>query len=261
MVKVLLAPLVVLIASLLANRVGPARAGFFVGLPTTSLPFLLTMDLSHGLPAAVIAASGSLTGQLACVLFCVAYVRTGRFGWVAAMPLALVIGVVGGLPTLFLPDPVPRAALVFVAAAVGLLTWPPTPETPPRPTPGWSIPLRMLLALLTVAGVAALEPRLGTVLAGAAASLPTVLIVMCPLLHRLSGPDAAIGLAAGTIASIPGTAGFLLVIVLCAPALGLWPALAIGLAAIVPVTAGLARGVSAAERLTSGRSAKRPAAA
>ena len=51
-VKVALAPLIVLIASLLGRRLGPHAAGVFVGLPGTALPFLLTMYLMHGTSAA-----------------------------------------------------------------------------------------------------------------------------------------------------------------------------------------------------------------
>lgn len=46
LVKVALAPLAVLVASLLSRRLGPRAGGFFIGLPTTSVPFLLAVHLS-----------------------------------------------------------------------------------------------------------------------------------------------------------------------------------------------------------------------
>ncbi|CCI53808.1 hypothetical protein [Nostocoides jenkinsii] len=77
-VKLILAPLIVLIATLLGRRLGPRAAGVFVGLPGTAAPFLLTMYLMHGPVAATTTAAGGSAGQLICATYCIVIARTVR---------------------------------------------------------------------------------------------------------------------------------------------------------------------------------------
>ncbi|GMA21024.1 hypothetical protein MM440_01010 [Arsenicicoccus piscis] len=123
--------------------------------------------------------------------------------------------------------------IALAVAVVGIATWPAgTSARAATATPAWSVPLRMVLVTLTVVGLAALEPLLGVVLAGALASLPTILLVMTPAVHWSQGPADAVTLVWGTLVSITGTVVFLVVLVATAPALGLWPALALALLAL-----------------------------
>ncbi|NKE10561.1 MULTISPECIES: hypothetical protein [Kocuria] len=70
--------------------------------------------------------------------------------------------------------------------------------------------------------VSSLQPLLGTVLAGAVASLPTILVVMCPAVHHAEGPAATVEMTRGTLTSIPATVVYLVSFVLLAPHLGMW---------------------------------------
>lgn len=233
-VKVALAPLILLTASLLGRRFGPHAAGVFVGLPGTALPFLLTMYLTHGTSAAVATATGGITGQLTCVAFCIAYARTApRLGPVTAMLAALAVAVTLSFTTLALHDPYLTGALAVGAILIGLRTWPrPTVQAPDAVERWWTIPVRMTLAMLTVLTLATLEPLLGAHVAGALASLPLILMVMGVAEHWTRGPRPAVDLAGGTLSSIAGTVGFLLVVVALSSHLGLWWALLLGLAVI-----------------------------
>lgn len=101
-VKLILAPLIVLIATLLGRRLGPRAAGLFVGLPGTALPFLLTMYLTHGPHAATTTAAGGIAGQLICATYCIVIARTGarlRPVLAALVALAVAIGVGLARPT------------------------------------------------------------------------------------------------------------------------------------------------------------------
>lgn len=235
-VKVALAPLITLIASLLGRRLGPRAAGVFVGLPGTALPFLLTMYLMHGSDAAVATATGGVTGQLTCVAFCIAYARTApRLGPITAVLAAITVAIGLSFTTLALDDPYLTAALAIGAILLGLRTWPRSTEAAATAVDRWwAIPLRMTLATATVVGLASLEPLLGTLVAGAMASLPSILMVMGVADHWTRGPRPAVDLAGGTLSSIAGTVGFLLVVVSLTAHIGVWWALALGLA-VIPV--------------------------
>ena len=126
-------------------------------------------------------------------------------------------------------------AFAIGAILIGLRTWPQATE---RATPAsdrwWAIPLRMVLATLTIVTLASLEPLLGTLVAGALASLPTILMVLGVADHWTRGPRPTVDLAGGTLSSIAGTLGFLLVIVSLTTHIGVWWALLLGLA-VIPV--------------------------
>ena len=92
----------------------------------------------------------------------------------------------------------------------------------------------MALATLTIVTLASLEPLLGTLVAGALASLPTILMVLGVADHWTRGPRPTVDLAGGTLSSIAGTVGFLLVIVSLTAHIGVWWALLLGLA-VIPV--------------------------
>lgn len=235
-VKIVLAPLCIALVSLVSGRAGPRVAGLVLGLPTTALPFMLTMYLTHGTQAAITTAGGGIVGQLVCALFCIAYARTApRMRPLTATLAAITAAAGAGLTTLVLGMPLLVAAVALAACVVGLATWPTGSVATRGPRePAWSIPVRMGLVAVVVIGLAALEPHVGTLLAGALASLPTILMVMTPTMHWAQGPRAAMHLAHGTLGSIAATIAYLVVIVAAAPLLGLWPALGLGLLALLP---------------------------
>ncbi|MFD7074450.1 hypothetical protein ACFV9G_09575 [Nocardioides sp. NPDC059952] len=243
LVKVFLAPAIVFLASSLAGRLGPRRGGFFIGLPTTSLPFMLVIWMGSGAAAAGHAAAGALSGQLVCALFCIAYARTApRLGSLASMLVALAVATAAGFATLVLSAPVIVVVLVWSAAVVGLATWPPQPsQSPAAPATRGDVLLRMGMAGATVVAMSAIEPHVGSTLAGALASLPTILMVMSPAVHAAHGPASAVSLTHGTLASISGTAVCLCAVAVLTPALGILSSAGIGLAALLVANAIIGR--------------------
>ena len=235
LVKVALAPLAVLVASLLSRRLGPRARGFFIGLPTTSVPFLLAVHLSMGGEAAEHAAVGNVTGQLTCVLFCLLFARLAPLtGGVRTMLIAVTLAASLSAPTLLLHTPLAIAALVVVLAAVGLLLrgGETAASDPARPEPRWALPARMGLVALVVVTLSSLAPHVGPTLAAFLASLPTILMVLGPLTHRAQGPVVASSLVSGCVGSVPGTVAYLVGFLLIAPSLGPGLALVAALAAI-----------------------------
>lgn len=238
LVKVLLAPLVVVAASALSNRLGPQWGGFFIGLPATSMPFLLVVWMANGSTAAAHGALGCLSGQVTCALFCIAYARIApRLTSVASTLAAIAIAATIGFATLSIGGGWPVLALVLALAVVGLATWPHRGATRPAASSRWPIVQRMVLAGVAVATASSLAPHLGAHVAGALASLPLVLMSMTPSVHRTLGWQQATGLARGVLGSVPGTAAFLCCTALLAGRLGFGWALLLGLVLIQPVNA------------------------
>lgn len=235
----MLAPLIVLAASLLARRVGPEKAGLFIGLPTTSLPFTLAVWLGLGTTAAVEGAAGGVTGQLACVLFGIAYCRLAPvLPPLRAMFASIALAMLVAFPTLLLDNVAVPLLLAIVFAVLALVTWPAAhapsaaaSETR-RGTRNRDIIVRMVAAGVTVTLTASLAPHLGPLLAGAFATLPTILIVMGPSVHRAEGSQVAVDLVRGTVATIPGTAAFVALVATTGATLGIPIAIALGLVAV-----------------------------
>ena len=77
-IKLIVTPLVVLLASLAARRWGDAVAGWLVGLPLTSAPVSVFLAIEQGPSFAAQAADGSMAGVLSQAAYSV-----------SAMPLLL----------------------------------------------------------------------------------------------------------------------------------------------------------------------------
>ncbi|MET9670610.1 hypothetical protein ABZY19_35485 [Streptomyces sp. NPDC006475] len=210
-----LAPALVLLVSLAARRLGPRAAGQLLGSPTTTGPFLALLCMTSGTGAAAQATHGSTTGQLVVAIFTLAYGCLAprlrpALTLLLALGCAAAVGVVGSLcPSIWL-----TAALALAVILAGLLTWPPAQPAaqPTQPTRAWEIPVRMLLAGATVLAAIAVSALAGSFVGGLLSSLPVLLAVMGPSLHRSAGPTAAATMMRGAMAAATGTIAFLIVL-------------------------------------------------
>lgn len=234
--RVVLAPSMVLLASLAARKLGPGRGGELLGAPTTTGPFLMLLCWTRGRVAGAEAAHGSVTGQLAVATFCLVY---GRFAarsrpWraqltaLAATGIAGVIGVMTRYTWL-------TAAVTLAVVLVGLRTWPAHRSSPRalQAASGWQIPVRMLLAGATVLAAAGAARVFGSYTGGMFAALPVLLAVMAPSLHRSAGPQAAADLTRGALISAAGTTCFLLLLATSLQRLGPLTAFPLALGAML----------------------------
>jgi hypothetical protein len=87
-IKLILTPLVVLLASLAARRWGDAVAGWLVGLPLTSAPVSVFLAIEQGPSFAAHAAGGSIAGVVSQAAFCIGYGALARWG----VTVALAVG-------------------------------------------------------------------------------------------------------------------------------------------------------------------------
>ncbi|MFE7379278.1 hypothetical protein ACFU9F_02800 [Streptomyces zhihengii] len=223
LLRILLAPSLVLVVSLVARRAGPALGGRLLGAPTTTGPFLLLMCCDSGGTAAAEAAEGGVTGQLAVVCFCLAYAWIAtRLRPAGAFGAALVAAGAGACAGALSPSVWATAGLSAVLAAAGLPrgSAPAAPAGAGRAPRWWDLPARMALAATTVLTAVAAAGALGSRAGGVLSSLPVLLAIMVPAAHRAAGPAAAAAMSRGAARSAVGTLAFVLVLSVTAARLG-----------------------------------------
>ncbi len=126
LLKLVLTPALIAVASLAGRRWGHAVSGWLVGLPLTSGPVAFFLAIERGPSFAADAALGSLAGAIAEAAFCLAYAFVApRMAWPAALAAASVaFTVVAGAlqqPPLSLG---PIALAAFVSLALTLFVMP-----------------------------------------------------------------------------------------------------------------------------------------
>ena len=235
LLRAVLAPCFVLLVSLAARRMGPRAGGRLLGTPTTTGPFLLLIALAGGTKAAAGSVPGCVAGQVAVTGFCLAYGGLAprlRPAWTlsAALACAAVAELIAACCTqIWL-----TAALDVTIILAGLLSRPaPASDDQPSNTPRrWEIPARMAISGAMVLLAMTVADAAGPFVGGLLSSLPVLLLVMTPSIHRSVGADAAAQLTRGALTSGLATLGFLLVLDAALRPLGILAAFALALAAL-----------------------------
>jgi hypothetical protein len=189
--KLLLAPLFIVGASLVSRRFGVRVAGVLGGLPVIAGPILLVLAVAHGRTFAATAATGTLLGMVALIAFVLVYVAASRR---LAWPFALVLGWASFLAAVAVLRPVhvgPVAALCLACAACGL-TLVLLPRHGPhaiasRDYPRWDLPLRAACAVVPILAVTGAARALGPHLAGLLAAFPIITPVLAAFTHAQQG--------------------------------------------------------------------------
>lgn len=240
-VKLLLAPALVVASSLSGRRWGPGVAGILVALPIVAGPILLITYLDHGPGFAAAAAGSSLLGLVSLALFGVVFSWLARrVRWAPALLLswAACLAADVGLALVAVPAPVGLAvALVAVLAATRALP-PAGPSTTPPAWPWWDLPGRavcMAALVLVVTGAAA---ALGPSLTGVLAPFPIATSVVLAFVLAQNGPGAVVATVTGLLRGLIGFAAFSFVLAVLVEPLG--AATAFGLATATAVIVALA---------------------
>jgi len=240
LIKAVLTPGLIALATFFARRGGPGVGGAIVGLPLTSTPVSVFLALEQGPAFASDAAGGTLLGLLGQAALCLTYSRAARrWAWPASagagigaflaaaaalsrlsLPLAMAFPLVGSLLVL--------SGLAIPAGTVRL--------APPR-TPQWDLAARMLVATAVVVGLTALAPRLGPTWTGLLSPFPVFALVLGAFTHRAQGSDAAARLLRGvTLGSLAHATMFAIVAAMLVR-WGLWWTYGVGTAAALAVNA------------------------
>jgi hypothetical protein len=210
--KILLAPMFVIGASLIARRYGARVGGLVGGLPVVAGPILLVFALSHGRAFAAEAAAATLLGIVSLLAFVVVYAHlASRMRWAASLIVGwgAFFAMTGTLSTLTLSvDP----TLALVLAAVGL-----TLAVLPRVSverlstirrPSWDLPLRGLSALALVLALTAVAGQLGAKLSGLLAPFPVIASVLAVFTHTQHGEQDLLRIMRGFVMGLVAYALF-----------------------------------------------------
>jgi len=193
LVKLALAPALVVGSSLAGRRWGHQVSGLLVALPLVAGPILLITELEHGAHFAARAAAASLLGLVALASFVVVFARVahGRrwllavaAGWLAFLAVALAFSAT------HIPAGV-ALALAFAAFALSPSLLPADPhiaDEPIGPLPDWDLPARAIATALLVLGLTGAAAGLGPTLTGVLTPFPVSNTVLAAFLLVLEGP-------------------------------------------------------------------------
>jgi len=235
--KLLLTPLLIGLATLAGRRWGPAFSGWFIGFPLTSGPVSVILALQHGPDFAARAAIGNLGGLASISAFCLAYTLASR-RWDIWASLASAIGAFllatlawNGFTLSLWPTLV--IALAFNGLVVRCLPRNAS-SVPAAASARWDMPARMIVASAFVFSLTTSASLLGPQLSGLITPFPIFGSVLAVFAHRQQGASAAQHFLRGHAMSLFGFAAFFLVVGAALTALPThWAYLLATLAAIV----------------------------
>lgn len=231
-IKLIVTPLVVLLASLAARRWGDAVAGWLVGLPLTSAPVSVFLAIEQGPSFAAQAADGSMAGVLSQAAFCLGYAALARRG----VTVALAAGTLAyaASAAALLAAALPSAALFAAAiAALTFVLW----LLPRRrvmisadAVGRWDAALRVTVTTALVVGLTSAAATLGPGASGVAASFPLIGASIAAFAHLSQGAEAGVAVLRGMASALYAFAAFFVIAGLALPRVSLLAAFALATA-------------------------------
>jgi hypothetical protein len=240
LLKLLLAPLLVVGSSVAGRRWGAAVAGTLVALPIVAGPILFITCLEQGPRFGARAASASLLGLVSLAVFTVVFARASRrVGWVGALAAAwsATLALDLGLARLTVP-PFAAFAVVLAAAWLALRVFPTAPaEAPAAPPrwPWWDLPGRAVATAALVVAVTTAAERVGPALTGVLAPFPIATSVVAAFVLAQQGTDGAVRTLRGVPRGLLGFAVFCLLVAVLVERLGTPATFAVAVAATLAV--------------------------
>ncbi|MET8999155.1 hypothetical protein [Amycolatopsis sp. NPDC004169] len=224
LLKLVLAPLLVVGSSVAGRRWGPAVTGLLVAMPVVAGPILLITYLEHGPVFVARAASASLLGLVSLAAFGVVFARVSRArGWVGTVFLGWLVCLALDLALSFAPVPVWVAlGLAWAAAWVGIRLLPEPGEAGPVTLPWWDLPARALATAVLVVVLTAAAGRLGPDLTGVLAPFPTGTSVVAVFALAQGGTRAAAATMRGVLRGLGGFSAFCFLVAVFAEPIGGW---------------------------------------
>ena len=222
--KLVVTPLLIAAATLVARRWGPGVGGWLAGFPLTSAPVSVFLALEQGPEFAAAAAVGTLLGLTALAVFCLAYGWAARrVGWAGSAAAGL--GVFGACLAVLsaAPASLPAAfALVCVTLALvaALLPAAATGRSNGKPA-AWDLPFRMAVATGVVLLLTAAARHLGPTISGLLSPVPVFLLVLAVFAQRSQGSAACVRVLRGGVMGSFAFAVFFLVVVALLGRLGI----------------------------------------
>ncbi len=237
LLKLLLVPSLILAASLVGNRWGPAVSGWLVSLPFTSAPVIFFLAVEQGDEFASNASVGVILGLASITLFAFAYcwLALRQVGTSWPYPVLLGSGAFFLLTLVFVGIPVPSVA-AFVGVVVFLLLayrWLPRARGAMGsnlPVAKWEIAFRMVAATALVLLITQASTMLGPQLSGLLTPFPVYVSVLASSTFRLQGAAPAAQLVRGATLGLFTPAVFFLTVSTTIIWLGVGPSFGLAIA-------------------------------
>lgn len=215
LLKLTLAPALVVAATLAGRRWGPRVGGILIATPLVAGPILLVVTLQQGHDFGARAARGSLLGIVALSVFCVVFAKVTSLGW----PSALLVGwlsfaFVGAVATLWDAPPVAGILLALAALAVARLLLGADGDRAkiPRPPPPWDLYARAGSTAALVFGITTAAHQVGPAVSGILTPFPIATSVLAAFALAHDGDLAARSMLRGFVRALPGFATFFFVV-------------------------------------------------
>ena len=246
LLKLLLTPSLIGLASLAGRRWGHAISGWIVALPLTTGPIVFFLALTHGAAFAAETAAGILAGGLSLAAFTMAYARFAlAWSWLPTLAAASAtfFAMTLLLRSVHLPL-VPLWAAVLAAFWLSLRILPrgSTESPAPESLPGrWDIPLRMIIATAFVFLITGLASTVGPHLAGLLSPFPIFTSVMAAFAQHQSGAAAAISVLRGLLLGLFSYASFMFILALLLMPAGVPAAFAAAILVVIVIQAAALR--------------------
>jgi hypothetical protein len=209
--KLLLAPTLVVAATIAGRRWGPRVAGILIALPVVAGPILLVITIQHGEAFGARAARGSLLGVVALSVFCVVFAHTARLGW----PSALAAGWLGYATFAAVGsrwDAPPLAGLGVALFALGtarfLLRKGVAPDEQPPTRPWWDLYARAGSTAALVITITTAADTFGPGVSGVLTPFPIATSVLAAFALAHDGPHAGATMLGGFVTALPAFALF-----------------------------------------------------
>lgn len=257
MLKLLLAPALVVASSLAGRRWGPAPAGTLVALPIVAGPILGIACLEHGPGFTARAAGASLLGLVSLALFTVLFAMLSRVRRTAHWTVTLLLAWAGCLVadfTLSLLSVPPLVALCLSLAATAcgvkaLSRIDADPDADPGsdvmptapPSPPWDLPARAAATALLVTALTTTAAQLGPDMTGVLAPFPIGTSVVATFALAQGGPVVAVATLRGVLRGLWGFAAFCFLVAVLAEPLGGGGAFAAAVTCTLALQLGLGR--------------------
>jgi hypothetical protein len=213
LLKLVLAPALVVSASLAGRRWGTSVSGLLVGLPVVAGPVLLVTAVQHGAGFGAHAARASLLGLVSLCVFLVVFGFLAHLRVLVALLVAWSACVVTDAALAQLAAPPACVGWLVAVAAAGLsyaalrrlshrLTATPTGRV------WWDLPARALVTAALVATLTGLSADLGARVTGVLAPFPVASSVVVAFTLARQGRSDTLRVLAGVLRGIPAFATF-----------------------------------------------------
>lgn len=213
--KLILAPIIIGVASLAGRKWGPSVSGWIVGLPLTSGPVAFFVALSHERAFAFETVRGVLSGGFSLIAYCLTYAWLAkRFHWAISFSISMIVF---AAMTLLLQNMIisfiPLFFCILGVILVGVWLMPKYEAVESTEIAGkWDIPTRILLGTSFILLVTAIAPYIGARLTGLLTTIPLYVSILTVFAHRHQGSAGAINVLRGLVYGLFAFASFYLVL-------------------------------------------------